>query len=124
MQSVDVDEPSILIRIPRLYREDMSDAELYDATRGTWRVGRRAEQAELALAIADGVVREVYAIERWHPAATTVYRARDPEKLKTEGRWEFTGRVALEAIRSKYRGRCVAHYFRQGQANPVQYVNI
>ena len=35
---------------------------LYEATRGVWKVGERREYAHLALAVFEGVVREVYAI--------------------------------------------------------------
>ena len=40
------------------------------------------------------------------------------------GRWEFTGRVAPEEVRSRYVGRSVAHYFRPGNVNPVMYLNV
>lgn len=123
MQSVEVEEPAVLIRIPRLYRSDMSRRELYDAVRGTWRIEPRCENVQIALAVAGGIVREVYTIAAWHPAGTTPYEARDTGELKTEGRWEFIGNVAPARIRDKYIGRSVAHYFRQGQTNPILYVN-
>jgi hypothetical protein len=34
--SVRVDEPAMLFRISKTYRHRMSDAELYEATRGIW----------------------------------------------------------------------------------------
>jgi uncharacterized protein len=37
---VKIEVPAILIRINKLYHQGMSDVELYDATRGIWRVGR------------------------------------------------------------------------------------
>ncbi len=36
---VEIDEPRILIRIPELWDPEMSEDELYDATRGHWRWG-------------------------------------------------------------------------------------
>ena len=44
---------------------------LYDATRGIWRVGERRGRAELAMAVYQGMVKEVYVIGEWYPAGTT-----------------------------------------------------
>jgi hypothetical protein len=117
---VEVTDPSLLIRINRLYRHGMSELELYEATRGVWKLGTRRETAKYALAVFEGVVREVYEIEQWHPAATTPYATRTFEDVS--GRWEFTGKVAEEPFRSRYRGRSVAAYFKKGLQNPVAYV--
>jgi len=123
--SVVVDERSILIRIPQLWDPGMSDDELYDATRGHWKLGPRRELAELALAVVAGVVHEVYRIESWHragttPSATAIHTSAPPD------RWEFVGKPAEEALRSKYVGRSVKGvkgYFSQGNQNPIRYVN-
>jgi hypothetical protein len=101
----------------------MDPEELYEATRGVWTVGERRERAKFVLAIAGGIVREVYAIHQWHPAASTSYRTRPLRDIKISGRWEFTGAVALDDPRSKYLGQSVAHYFGRGNVNPVTYVN-
>ena len=66
-----VREPSILIRINQLYRYGMTDAELYDATRCAWVVGPKREQVKLAMAVHDGVIREVYLITQWLEGGTT-----------------------------------------------------
>lgn len=51
----------ILIRIPILYRLGMNTTELYEATRGVWRLnGRKARGAEYVFAVIDQTVREVY----------------------------------------------------------------
>ena len=91
---VTVTEKALLITINQLYRSDMTPLELYEATRGIWVVGPRREQAELALAVYQGIVREVYRIERWHPSGTLEYRTRDAAGFKERGRWEFEGHVA------------------------------
>src|SRR2546423_2694271 len=70
---VDVVDPAILIRINRLYRHGMSEDELYEATRGVWKLGPRRERARYAMAVFEGVVREVYVVDRWHPAGSTAY---------------------------------------------------
>lgn len=42
--AVQIEEPAILIRISRLWDPGLSDDELYDATRGHWKVGRVARK--------------------------------------------------------------------------------
>jgi hypothetical protein len=119
---VEVSIPALLIRINRLYRHDMTSVELYEATRGTWKLGERRRGVRYAFAVFEGVVRDVYEIGSWHPAGSTPYATRDAEKLKVK-RWEFTGHPADESIRAKYVGGSVAAYFRQGQQMPTVYVN-
>lgn len=118
-------EPGILIRINKLYRYGMSDAELYDATRSAWKVGReRREQAKFAFAVFEGVVREVYAIARWLPAGSTFNLRWKGRATKREDRWEFVGTIASPAIRDRYINRYVGHLFTQGAQTPIWYVNI
>lgn len=123
MQSVNITEPALLIRIARRYNDRMTPEALYEATRGVWRIGQKRELVQLVLAVADGVVQEVFVVSQWHPAASTVYKTRPLEDVRIEGRWEFTGAVAQPTIRDKYVGRSVAHYFPRGASNPVMYVN-
>ncbi|MBI4601550.1 MAG: hypothetical protein HY721_06275 [Planctomycetes bacterium] len=120
---VEIREPAVLIRINELYRYDMTDAELYDATRGVWRIGEPRERASYALAVYEGVVLEVYRIARWLPAGST-FSTRSPAGIKSSGRWEFVGTVAEERIRKRYRDRYVGHLFSQGAQNPIAYVNV
>jgi hypothetical protein len=121
---MDIEEPSLLIRIPKLYRHGMSARELYDATRGVWKLGPRRKGAHLAFAVESGLVREVYEIDEWHPAGSTEYAFRRLEDVAIPGRWEFTGSVANSDIRRRYVGESVAHYFLRGAQAPVFYVNL
>ncbi|MGD0019956.1 MAG: hypothetical protein ABSD62_11935 [Candidatus Limnocylindrales bacterium] len=114
-----VRERALLITINQLYRSGMSPQELYEATRGFWVVGPRREKAELALAVYQGVVREVYRIRAWHPAATLEYATRDAEANRGSRRWEFEGDIA-EDVREDYVGRSVG----KGGQNPIRYVNV
>ena len=116
--------PVLLIRVPQAYRPGMSDVALYEATRGVWRVGPRRDNVKLAFAVVDGVVMEVYAISSWQPALTSSYSTRTFDPTRAKGRWEFVGRRAADAVRARYLGRSVAHYFRKGAQNPTMYVNV
>jgi hypothetical protein len=118
-QPAKVTHRALLITINRLYRTDMSAQELFEATRGIWKVGERRENAELALAVYQGIVREVYRIKSWHRAGTLNYETRkDISSRVHEPRWEFDGEIAKD-VREQYIGKLIG---KSGQ-NPVKYVN-
>jgi hypothetical protein len=123
-RKANVREPVILIRINKLYRYGMTDAELYDATRSAWRVGPRCEQAKYALAVFEGVAREVYCITGWYPAGSTFNVRRDGRGYSDPDRMEFVGTIAPDSVRNRYINRYVGHLFTQGAQNPISYVNL
>jgi hypothetical protein len=116
-----ITEPTMLIRISRLYRHTMSPADLYEATRGYWRLGSERNNVRLAMAVYDGIIREVYEVETWFEAGKT-FTNRTDDVSRSRGRWEFVGRIASEKIRKKYLYRSVAHHFEN--QNPIRYLNI
>lgn len=118
-KTVTVRHKSLLITINRLYRSNMSNEELYEATRGIWRLGSRRENADYGMAVYQGIVREVYRIQSWHPAGTLPYKTRDANGFKESGRWEFEGSIATD-IRDQYIGNSVG----LGGQNPIRYKNI
>ena len=118
-----LDEPVILIRINRLYRYDLTELELYEATRGVWVTGKRREKATFAFSIFRNTVREVYKIVEWFPAGTTMYHTRDKEEICRERRWEFIGRIADQQVQDKYINKSVEEYFPLRAQNPITYVN-
>jgi hypothetical protein len=67
---VEVAHPSLLIRINRLYHYSIGNTELYEVTRGTWKLGSKRALARYAFSVFHGVVRAVFEIESWHPART------------------------------------------------------
>ncbi|MEK5037066.1 LEM-3-like GIY-YIG domain-containing protein [Sporosarcina sp. FSL K6-3457] len=121
-EKVYIDEPAILIRINRLFRYDMTDIELYDATRGVWKIGENREKAKYALAVFDGIVHEVYEVIAWFQAGSTFNTRGSLDEDKK--RWEFVGKKAEESIRSKYIRKSVEHYHSRSAQNPIKYVNI
>jgi len=117
-----VRDKALLIRVNQLFRHGMSDDELYEATRGVWRVNpQRGGRARFAMAVFEGVVREVYEIERWLRAGTTRYVSRSD--VRARGRWEFTGRRAPQRIRNRYVDRSVRRYLPHGLQSPIVYCN-
>ncbi len=122
-EQVDIEDDVILLRINHLYRYDISDDELYEATRGVWKVGKRREKARYALAVLYGLVREVYEIQKWLPAGTTEYSTRERQEIERPGRWEFVGQKALDSVRYKYLDKSVVNYIPLAARNPITYIN-
>ncbi len=122
----DITDPVIIINIAQLYRPGMSAPELYDATRHAWRVCPDRHEPDFALAVAGGIIREVYEIAQWFPAGAT-YRTNDQHGERRhdgdEDRREFVGRIAEPATRKRYRHRSIEAYLTKGAQNPIKYVN-
>ena len=130
-KKVTVDEPVIFIRINQLFRYSMSEMELYEYTRGKWKLDpTRASKAKYALAVFEGIIQEVYEIHHWYKAGTTFglrlekEQAESDETEQWEGRYEFIGNLAPPEIRNKYKFMSVEHYFQRGNANPIMYQNV
>ena len=129
-QKVDVEEPSIFIRINKAFRYSMSETELYDFTRGQWKLSaERARHAKYAFSIYGGLIQEVYRVVDWYEAGQTYSIRQESQNVdrhkadKISGRYEFIGNFAEPEIRQKYKYKSVEHYFKQGSMNPILYVN-
>ncbi len=106
------DEPVMLIRINKLYRYDMSEKELYEATRKDWKVGENANKIKIVCSVYLGIIREVYIVNKW------------VQSKEVPGRMLFTGKVASNKIRNKYIDKSVSHLLKQGSQNPIKYVGF
>jgi hypothetical protein len=105
IQKVTIDncDRVLMIRINKSYHDNISKQELYEVTRGIWKVDRsRAEKVEYAFSLFQGIVKEVYKVNQWHPAGTLKYFHRNSSSFPNSGRWEFAGEKADESIRKKY----------------------
>jgi hypothetical protein len=130
-EEIEITEPSILIRINKAFRYSMPPHELYDFTRGIWKVSlKTAEKAKYAFAIYEGIIQEVYEIKAWFQANATfnsrtyLETSSKPMELQNYERYEFIGAIAPKSIRDKYRHKSVAHYYKRGNANPIMYRNL
>ena len=120
-KEIQITEPSLLIRINQLFHYAMEPIDLYDATRGIWRIGTDRDKVQLAFAVFQGVVREVYEVAVWLPAGSTFSTRGD---LWDDERWEFVGVIADTPIRDKYIDGSVVHYFGANVQSPFVYVNV
>ncbi len=130
-QPIEVAEPSVLIRINQAFRYSMTEVELYDYTRGQWKLNpNRAKLAKYGFAIYEGIIQEAYEILNWYEAGRTFSIRRGKENIDSvgrygiAGRYEFIGNLAPQKIRNKYKFKSVAHYFKKGNSNPIMYKNI
>ena len=120
----EVTDNIMFIRINKLYRNDMTPLELYEATRGYWKVSlNQAEKVRYALSVYDGMVLEAYEVVGWHLAKSTFMEREDSRDGETlSDRYEFVGRIADESVRKRYVGKSAAGFFPAGNANPIKYV--
>jgi hypothetical protein len=102
------EDPIVLIKVSKNYKEDMTPTELYEVTRKSWIMSQsKLPKIKYAVAAAAGLTREVYSITKWYPV---------------ENRWAFIGEVAPEEIRKKYVNK--QYEQKKGAANPISYFNI
>jgi uncharacterized protein len=82
-----IDAPVLMFKINRAWSPDANERDVYEATRGHWKIGWDSRsRARFALGVAFGVVRGAYEIEEW-------FESEQPEDV---GRWGFVGRPAPE----------------------------
>jgi len=110
-------EPLLLIKINRLYKLGMSTQEVYEVVRWCWRLDiDRAQRAHYVLAVANGIVRGVFAEASFHPVTPEI--ARNTGDI---GRVYFDAEVVGE---SPYLWRSTEEFGKRGQASPIRYLNI
>ena len=103
-----ITENIIAIKVNQSYKENMTEIELYDITRGFWKVDiKKAQQADYAISVYKGTIIEVYKIEKWLPAGL-IKRTTLPEAEVPKGRYGFDGEIAEKEIRDKYIGKSIA----------------
>ena len=121
----EITHPVLLIRVSELYRNKMTAQELYEITRGVWKLDLdRVQGVQYVFALFEGIVKEVYVAESWRVAQTTGYETREPlQPDDVAGRVEFLGKMAPAEIRRLYIDKSVSTYFAKGSQNPRKYVN-
>ncbi len=120
LEREDIDDNIAIIKIGKSFKDAKTPTQLYDSTRGEWRVKlETAQKADYALSVYDKIVREVYEIDFWIPAEK-LYRESFPNLVPIKGRIGFEGKVAPAEIRDKYVGKSIAHLYKRGDANPVR----
>ena len=111
-----IDFPCILFRIPKRWTPTMTADELFESTHGWWRLGIRRETAKYAVAVSNGVIREIYRIDSWR------LRKKGDRDWKPDSnpRWGFDGEVATE--KADFKNKSVKHLYKLGEQAP-KYLN-
>ena len=113
--------PAVLIKIPFYWTPQISSAELYEATRGWWKLSSsRCQAATVAFSVSKGVIRGVYRVGKWRA------RRRGDRDWKYDARssyprWGFDGKEAPNL--AHFLNTSVAHHYRRGDRAPVKYLN-
>lgn len=111
----------LLIRLS-LYRQDMTDGELYDLTRSAWKLSEsRLDNIRYVFSVVDGKIIETYKVAQWLPDNSTWNSQKQNMIEGEEGRWEFVGRLAPE-LHKQYAELDVSSLFVKGQQNPLRYL--
>jgi len=95
---------------------------IYEAVRHAWKLDpRKARQAEVVLAVNQGLIIGVFVAEKWFEATVENF----PGRAELPGRWGFVGHDAPENIASLYRRcRLPDHMRKRGAANPIRYADV
>lgn len=110
-------EPLLLIKINRYYKVGMSSQEIYDVARWCWRLSiERARRARYVLAVANGIVRGVFAEASFHPVTSETART-----VNDIGRVYFDAKVVVD---SPFLWCSTQEFGKPGQASPIRYLNI
>ena len=113
-----IEESVLLFQIPVRWRPEMTPEELFESTRGWWKLGPRRENADYAFAVSKGVIRAIYKIEGWREREEG---DRDWEKDKgKKPRWGFQGQSANDM--QQYLNTNVKHLYKLGDQGP-KYIN-
>lgn len=101
-----IDEPVLVVKINKTYREGMSSEELYEIIRGIWKLDKRKlDKIRYVFGVYQGTVKEVYEVAYWNDAGSNEYKFRKHEPQELVGRSEFVGHIAPDEIRDKYLGK-------------------
>ena len=126
-EETDIQHPVLLFRLNKSFHKNMSEEEIYEATRGFWRIGtERRQKAQYAFGVFKGIVRGVFSIYDWHKGLSTEYKFRPdiPFDEKNKRQWEFTsnkGNTPQEII-DMYLHKSVRKHFKKGDQSSFRLV--
>lgn len=99
--------------IIKVHQETINLCGLYEAVRKSWRVNvDRISKIPYILAVCNGIVKEVYKVEKWLP-----------DKEMDSKRYMFEGKKADEDIREHFVNKKLPDYYRKAQY-PVVYKKV
>ena len=92
LEAEDIKHSILVIKLTKLYREEMTKAEIYDAVRGFWNASLRSintKKVKYVFAVHNGIILAVFQPDEWHfgyemidPPQQNILTAQDHERLK------------------------------------------
>lgn len=120
-EKADISEKVLLIKLSKTFRYNMTPLELYEYTRGIWKVSKKKiDEVEYVFSVYDGIIQETYNVLGWFSGGKSFSIREDIDEWKLQERWEFVGDVDLE-MRKKYQYKTVDHYWKNNDQNPIRY---
>lgn len=111
----DITEKIIAFNLRQSYHPNLTKDELYDRTRGCWRISRaNAQQYSYAFSVYENTIKEIYKIEKWL-SAEELQRETVPYNRNDSGKYGFEGKIAEKEIRDKYLGKSLENICKKGQ---------
>lgn len=109
-----ITDPVLIVNIHQLFDREMTEDELYEATRKWWVLSlSNCKKVKYVLSVYKGIIRQVYIPEKWLCG-------------KTENGQEricFEGTPADQSVRAEYVNCSVLTHLSKGAQNPIKYVN-
>jgi hypothetical protein len=110
--AADIDVPAVLVNLRKQYERGLTAEQLYARSRGYWTFNPdRHPNVRYGIAVAFGIIREVYVIQSWERKAVedivrNELRRANETQTKSKFRWAFIGSVATD-IRDRLVGKSV-----------------
>ena len=134
LELCDLPDDSLIIRLnDKTFYEEISEAELYDFTRSSWRIRNPLKDGKsrirYVLAVHGGIIRQIYVPVGWFPAGSTLRYSRKegdltaPDTTSIRPRWEFVGYISNDETKELV-GRKIEWGDFKGCQNPCIYTNF
>ncbi len=112
----EIKEKVVLFKPAKLYKTNKYPWDLYDCTRGVWRIGEKRNIVDYAFTVFNGKIVETYKVISWIEGGKSYRHRLDFNTWNINSRWEFVGFIDYE-MRKKYLFKSIDHKYQ----NPIKY---
>ncbi len=134
LKKEDIKHSILVIKINKLYRRDMSEAELYDAVRGFWAASLKsieARKVRYVFGVYNGLIVAVYKPDEWHYGYEKVdmpqkslLKTEDYERLKNRVYFVCKDYTELDDEGKFYKNKSIVNLkFNRSAQNPITYLS-
>ena len=134
LEAQDIKHSILVIKINKLYRKNMSQAELYDSVRGFWNASLKsikARKVEYVFGVYNGLIVAVYKPDEWHYAyemidipQKSIMKPEDYERLKKRVYFICKDYHVLDEDGRFYLNKSIVNLkVNQSAQNPITYLS-